>query len=624
MSAHRYHALVFVALLAAAPAWGRVDNFVLLDADGKAQELYYHGDAPAIAILSHANDCTASQPALAQFEAAHTRFAARGVAFMVLDPVDDRTSAVRSDASIPVLLDETRLVTQSLDIARTGEALLIAPGSWEVVYRGPASGLDAALAAVIGGGDVAPAREKSPGGCPLELASVDGTTVSYSETIAPLLEAKCVACHRPGGIGPWAMTSYEMVRGFSPMIREVIRTRRMPPWHADPHVGTFHGDRSLTVAQKQTLVGWIEAGAPRGTGPDPLTQVRAADGSWPLAAEFGEPDLVLTLPPFEVPETGVVDYQFPSVPNPLDRDVWVRAASIAAGDRTVVHHVLAGSVSGETPIDRMDNVFENYLIGYAPGAESLVYPEGTGVFIRKGGHFAFQLHYTPVGKPATDVTRMALYFYDSPPKQILRHQVIVDPMIRIPPNAPAHEESAYYAFHKDAVLYSVFPHAHYRGRTSSFTLEYPDGREKLLLSVPRYDFNWQREYAFTKPLAVPAGSKLVHRTVYDNSASNPGNPDPNKLVTWGLQSADEMLYGAMMFRWADETSAHPTHDARRADLAQMYGFMDRNRNERLEWDEMPKRMQDSFGENFARADANADGGLDMQEFTANRQRVGSR
>jgi hypothetical protein len=364
-------------------------------------------------------------------------------------------------------------------------------------------------------------------------------------------------------------------------------------------------------------VHWVEAGAPRGGGADPLVQQTRSWTEWPL----GKPDLVVTLPAIDVPATGVVDYQYPWVANPLDHDVWVRAATITPGDRAVVHHALAGSVAAPPKEDDLDAVFDNYLIGYAPGAESIEYPDETGVFLPKGGAFTFQLHYTPVGRAVRDVSRMALYFSDKPPTHVMRHHVVLDPTIQIAPNDPAYADSAYLEFDHDAVLYSLFPHAHYRGRSAQFTLIYPDGRHELLLSVPRYDFNWQREYRLTRPLSVPAGARLVYTGVYDNSARNPGNPDPNRTVPWGLQSWDEMLYGAIMFRWAGERSNAQFHDPRRLGLRQMYGFMDRDMNGRLELDEMPARMRKNFEPDFASVDRNADGGLDVDEYiTAMQQR----
>ena len=152
-------------------------------------------------------------------------------------------------------------------------------------------------------------------GCLINFAqrNVDHAQISYTETIAPILQEKCVICHTEGGLGPWAMSSYEMVRGFSPMMREVIRTKRMPPWHADPHIGTWKNDKSLSVEQAQTLVHWIEAGAPRGDGEDPLQGLAIAQAEWPL----GEPDLKLEKPEYTIPATGVLDYKIPPQAKPL-------------------------------------------------------------------------------------------------------------------------------------------------------------------------------------------------------------------------------------------------------------------------------------------------------------------
>jgi hypothetical protein len=340
--------------------------------------------------------------------------------------------------------------------------------------------------------------------------------------------------------------------------------------------------------------------------------VRAADTDWPL----GEPDLIVTLPAFEVPATGVVDYQYPFVENPLDRDVWIEAAAIAPGDRTVVHHVLAGHSATVPREGGEPSVFENYLHGYAPGTEFGEYPDDTGVLVKQGGAFVFQVHYTPVGKASTDVTRLGLYFHDEPPVRILRNNVVVNPLLEIPAGAARHEETAYLAFDKDAILYSLFPHAHYRGASSRFTLQYPDGSERLLLSVPKYDFNWQRGYRFVEPLEIPAGSRLVHATVYDNSAQNPANPDPARTVPWGLQSWDEMLYGAISFRWKDETVQAPIHDSRLARLQQMFGYSDRDMDGALSLDEMSDQMRERFEPDFARFDRDGDGGLNIAEYRA--------
>jgi mono/diheme cytochrome c family protein len=612
----------------------RVDNFVLLDQRGAGHELYYLSDHEAVVIMIQGNGCPIARNAWQALRELRGAYAERGIAFLMLNSnlQDDRASILAEarefDFDIPILVDESQLVGEALGVIRTAEVFVIDTDRWELVYRGPIDDrltyerqraeateryLADALDAVLADRPVEVA-ERDALGCLVNFpnrASETASTSAYRETVAPILIEHCVDCHRAGGIAPWAMTSHRMILGFAPMIREVVRTKRMPPWHADPHVGAWIGDRNLSAKDAAALVGWIEAGAPRGEGADPLEALAPPASEWPL----GEPDLVLTLPPFEIPATGVVDYQYPLVENPLAEPVWVKAATIAPGERTVVHHVLAGYVSADGRRGAGDgNVFENYLNGYAPGVETHEFPEDTGVLVEPGGGFAFQMHYTPTGKAETDVTRLGLYFHDQPPTYVLRHNVALNPRIRIEPHAAAHEESAYLPFDKDAIVYSLLPHAHYRGKSSKFEIEYPDGRIELLLSVPRYDFNWQREYAFAEPLAVPAGSKIVHTTVYDNSAQNPGNPDPSRRVPWGQQSWDEMLYGAIRYRWRDETADAPIHDAALARTQQFFGYTDNDRNGLLEPAELPLGLRRALEPRFESMDLDGDGALSIAEL----------
>jgi hypothetical protein len=339
---------------------------------------------------------------------------------------------------------------------------------------------------------------------------------------------------------------------------------------------------------------------------------------------------VLSLPAYDVPATGVVAYRYASVLNPLDRPVWVRASDVLPGDRKVVHHVLigynaatgAGAGGGVARGGGIGaalggiSVFESSLGGYVPGTDAHAFPDDTGVLIEPGGSFVFQVHYTPAGKPTTDVTRLGLYFHDKAPRRIFRNVVAINPLISVKPNAAAHEESAYIPFDKPAIIYSLFPHAHYRGSSSKFEIQYPDGRVELLLSVPRYDFNWQRDYIFEKPLEVPAGAKIIHTTVYDNTAQNPANPDPGKTVTFGEQTSEEMLYGGIRYRWRDETADHLIHDQTLERVQQLFGYMDRNRDDALAPAELPAMLQRFVGPQLTLLDRNADGKLDVAELQA--------
>lgn len=553
-------------------AWGlapgeRVDNFRLLDHAGRSHELHYLKDAKAVVLMVHGVGCPVVRQAWPALKALRDRYAAQGVEFLLLDAnrEDDR-AALASDAAefgidVPILSDRTQLVAEGLGVTRTAEVFVIDPHGWKLVYRGPVDDRLAygaqkpvaakhyvadALAATLAGTVPAVTREE-PVGCLVDLpgakARAAHAEISYSKTVAPLLAERCGACHRPGGIGPWAMTGYERVRGFAPMIREVIRTGRMPPWYSDPEHGGFEGERVLTDEEARTLVHWIEAGAPRGEGDDPLAALGRAPSEWTL----GEPDLVVEIPAFDVPATGVVDYMYPSVPNPLGRDAWVRAIEVRPGDRGVVHHVLVGI---EDPKEGGRTFIEQLAAfgGYSPGRNVMPFPEGSGVLLRAGAKLRFQTHYTPNGKAVRDVTRVGYYFHASPPEHRLRLQFLMTGSLRIPPHAEAYTQSVSHVFPEPVVLHSLMPHAHLRGKAAKFTAHFPDGREEVLLSVPRYDFNWQTVYQFVEPRPLPAGTRIQFDMTWDNSARNPANPDPARTVPWGDQTWDEMNAGWIRYR----------------------------------------------------------------------------
>ncbi|RAK59238.1 hypothetical protein DJ021_05190 [Phenylobacterium hankyongense] len=626
-----------MAMAAAMPK--TVDNFMLVDQDLGAHELYRLADARAIVIVTQGDGCPivrAMSPALKALKAA---YAAKGVEFMMLNSnLQDTREAIQEEAKtygydMPILMDSNQLVGESLGVTRTAEVFVINPKTWQVVYHGPlddrsdyggaqkanvtpfaANALDDLLA---GKAAIHEAGMQTKG-CLIDFpqrSAAAMTRISYAKDVAPILEAKCVACHQEGGIGPFAMSSYEMVKGFSPMIREVIRTHRMPPWNADPHVGKFQDDKSLSPDQIKTIVHWIEAGSPRGAGPDPLAAKRHVAAEWPL----GKPDLILNVPAYTIPASGVVDYQRPIVPNPLAEGKWIRASTVKVSQRQGVHHLLTGYMK-EVPADGKGNEsrWGVSVGGYAVGAESMISPKNVGAYLPPGGAIGIQAHYTPFGKEVVDQSQIGLYFYDKDktPGLVLHNSVVVDNTIVLPPNDGHHQEVAYLAFPHDALLYSAFPHAHYRGAASDLWIRYPDGKEKLLLSLPRYDFNWQRDYTFAEPVKVPAGSKLIVHYIYDNSKRNPNNPDPNKTVVWGDQSWEEMLYTAVRYRWLDETSAKPVDYDEELNANRFMGMMDDNLDGKLEKAELKGRIGETLLTYFAQIDTNHDGYLQAAELKA--------
>ena len=378
----------------------------------------------AVVLMTHENECDAVGEALPALEAAKAAYAGKGVEFLMLNAEDARTAiSEKSPSSIPILVDERRLVSESLQLKHASEVLVIDPKGWKIAYRGPVATrkddlLTSALDSVLAGQPVKKAKVSAKG-CSIKIAKAGapGKHVSYSQEIAPMLIDNCVTCHRTGGIGPFAMTDYNVVRGFAPMIREVVRTKRMPPWHADPHVGVFKDTRGLTTEQAQKLVHWIEAGAPRGKGSDTLAEYKK---QWSQSA-FGKPDAVVEIPAFDVPATGIIDYQRYTVANPTGRDVWVRATDIIPGDRAVVHHVIVGVYDPQMPErERRYRASSPELGAYVPGNGPTLYPQDTGVLLRKDQSIAFQLHYTSSGKSTHDVSRFGLYLSDVPTEVLVQ------------------------------------------------------------------------------------------------------------------------------------------------------------------------------------------------------------
>ena len=612
--------------VAAAP--GRVDDFRLVTASGLSEDLYRYRDAKAVVLVMHALGSPEIRRIAPALETLSKAYASKGVRVMLLNSTArDARAAVLAEArtlglTLPILMDDNQLAGDQLGASRVSEVFVIDPKSWKVAYSGPlAAGGKAyaadAVDALIAGRPVATAQAAATGALIAfpdrgAAARAGFQKISYSRTIAPILEAKCVACHQQGGIAPFAMSSYSMVKGFAPMIRETLRTDRMPPWDVDPKVGHFKDDKSLSPAEIKTLVRWIEAGAPRGEGPDRLAEVKHVAPEWPL----GKPDLIVEIPAYKIPASGIVDYQYPVMPNPLTEGRWLKASTARVNQRQGVHHILSGYIPpGQDQLGGMAN-WGGSVGGYTVGMESVVQPTDIGTYIPAGGSIGYQMHYTPFGKEVLSTQQIGLYFYKDgeTPKLMMRENTIANLFIKIPPNAEAHQETAYLDFPHEAMLYSAVVHAHYRGLHSELKIRYPDGTEKQLLNVPRYDFNWQRMYEFAEPIKVPAGSKLIATYIYDNSRRNPANPDPSKEVVWGDQSFEEMFFTQLRYRWVDETAARQTAYDEDMMKTRLIGMMDSNIDSKLQIDELRGDLGAAIRPRFALADRNQDGGIDAKEF----------
>lgn len=601
----------------------RVDDFRLVDHTGFAQSLRRLTDVKAIVLMTQVNGDAGSRAAARSLEELRKQHA--DVEFLMLNSslADERPSIAAEAAAqgytIPIMDDDLQLAGEQLGVTYAGEVFVLEPRLLRVLYHGPTGApLAAALADIEAGRAVANADVAGNGTAiafPQRARRAEHSKISYAKDIAPVLEAKCVVCHQEGGIGPFAMSEYAVVKQFAPMIRESLRTDTMPPWHPDPLIGKFKHDASLTGDQVRMLVHWIEAGAPRGEGADPLAAVKHSAPEWPL----GRPDLVLEIPSFKLPPSGEIQYQYPTASNTLSEGRWVKAATLMPGDRRGVHHILAGYIPG-TPLagPASASQWEANYGEYAVGGESFQVPQGMGIFLPPGGHMGFQMHYTPYGKEAVDNSKMALYFYPEgeTPERIMRHTVIADNFIELPPNTDKHKEVAYLTFPKEAKLYSVFLHTHYRGQAGRLDMILPDGTKQELINLPRYDFNWQRTYDFVEPVVVPAGAKLVATYLYDNSVRNASNPAPDEKVIWGDQSWEEMHYTSIYYEWTDEKVGAESDATKQMRSMRVMGMLDDNLDDRIQVAEIRGRYTPLLKPRFAELDKDKDGGIDAEEIKA--------
>jgi hypothetical protein len=393
----------------------------------------------------------------------------------------------------------------------------------------------------------------------------------------------CVTCHRSGGIAPMPLVTYQDARPWAKAIKQQVGSRQMPPWGADPQYGHFKNDRSLTEAEIRIIAAWADQGAPKGNDAElPATPVFAENWS------NREPDVVIEMPvEFEVPAEGQVDVTDFYVKAPFTEDVFVKALEIRPGAAQSVHHAGvyvidripegASLVNGRIisaagkPMSRRDIARANgqnsgrgendKLLSFVPGRGYEEYQLGAGQRIKAGSYINFYMHYQPTGVPVKDRTRVGLYLAKSGTQ--VTHQIYhdlsaagpttyivdgkelgkLDSDDELPPIPPFVDDWTVVSVHaitEAATLHGLTPHLHLRGKSMKYTLIYPDGREEILLNVPKYDFNWQVYYELATPKHIPAGSKVIVTTLFDNSLKNRYNPAPQNTVYWSDQSWDEM------------------------------------------------------------------------------------
>jgi peroxiredoxin len=542
-----------------------VGDFALRDADGKVHRLSDSPSANAIVVVFLGTECPLARLYARRVAGLVERYKPRGVRFLAIDPHQSEAEAELREferdfkPGVRLLRDAGQLVADRCGATRTPEAVVLDQAR-RIRYRGRIDDqytfdahhaaprnkdLESALNAVLSGDRVTNPLVAAEG-CPIDRAKRPPGVgpKTWTDHAAAVVVRRCSACHWEGRIGPFPLATYADARRHAGGIAEAIRDQRMPPWPASGPHGAFANDIRLTPAEKETLLSWIDGGCAEG---DPTALPSIAKPGWSIP----RPDLVVSMPvEFEVPAEGVVDYQEFDVPLENAEDLWVSAVEIRPGSPAVVHHcsVYLKPAGAKKPMTA-GSLGSYCLATTTQSGQATAFPAGMAKRIPAGWMLSFTLHYTPIGKPAKDRTSVGLVLADPRSvRQEVATMLLLDEALEIPPHAANHRVVKSWTAPGDVLLLSLFPHMHLRGKSFTYEAVMPDGTVETLLEVPQFSYAWQHRYEFKEPRRFPNGTTIRCVGVYDNSADNPSNPDPNATVRAGKQAWEEMFNG--YFDWA--------------------------------------------------------------------------
>lgn len=523
----------------------------------------------------------------------HDEFESDNVAFVAVmsnrqDSLQEIAAyADRSKLRFPIGKDLGNVVADSIGADRTPEVFVYGAdrslryrgriddqyGIGTVLDQPRRNDLQIAIEELLAGKEIAVPRTQAVG-CLIgrrreEMVSNGNSSneFTFHEHVAPILKQHCVECHRDGEIGPFALQDYDEVAGWADMIVETTADLRMPPWHAGADsVLPFRNERKLSDDELAILRRWAETGTPQGQPPESSGIVpKAAKDDSPESSEGQtivswqlprQPDHVfkITDSAVEIPASGEVKYRYYRVDPGFERDVWASAMELRPGNRSVVHHILA--FARDPKSNQRLHAERGYLDGYVPGYRVEPFPKGYAKKIPAGSELIFQVHYTPTGVAESDLSEFAIIEMD---KSEVTHEIHtnsgIDVRLNIPPGESNYTSKAISPrIPNGAELLAMMPHMHVRGKSFRYELQTPKGwlakvgvgeanQPRVLLDVPRYDFNWQTAYVLAKPLPLPQGGRLVCHGTFDNSEANLSNPNPDATVRWGDQTWDEMMIG---------------------------------------------------------------------------------
>ena len=391
-------------------------------------------------------------------------------------------------------------------------------------------------------------------------AQAQAPDVTFAKDVASILQEKCEACHRTGQMAPMSLTTYAEVRPWARAIRTKVVAGDMPPWHMSKTTGIqkFVNDISLTTEQIDTIVRWVDAGAPLGNPDDlPPTREWPSGERWRVGSLLGrDPDLIVTSTPWTQPAEGQDQWWQPVVDSGMTEDRWIKAVEVrpTLEGRRIVHHG------------------NSALAEFAVGKAGEIYPDDTGRLLKAGEKVRFDIHYHSVGEEITDYLSIGVWFYpkDVVPKYVVKHSPMGVFQAMDTFDLPPHTVTKHHAFiplETATRILSYQPHMHVRGKSMSLEAIYPTGRVEMLSYVENFNFNWHVNYVYANDVAplLPAGTMIKLTAWHDNTAGNRANPDPTQWVGWGQRSYDDMYHAHVRYiELTEEDYKQMVQDRRRA------------------------------------------------------------
>jgi len=557
-------------------------TFSLLDLGGTTHNLDQNDSKRFRAFVFLSPECPISNGYLKTLNDLHHKFSGKFVELfgVVADPTVTRTQAAKHfseyKAGFPILFDASGLLLRALKPTHVPEAFVL-DRDGKVIYRGAIDNAwetigrrrpkaekeflsDAVTAAISG--KVPPVAETKPVGCLIESPPKGDAKakVTYTRDIAPIIQSRCLNCHREGQVAPFALAGYEQTAKRAKQIVRVTQDRIMPPWIPSPGHDKFVGERWMTDRELELFQTWADTGRAKGDDADLPPAPKFAEG-WRL----GQPDLIVKMAePFTVPADGPDLLQNFVIPLDIAEDKLVAAVEFHPGNKRVDHHCVmflddsgtARKLDEATPEPGYPNfggpgfLPSGALGGWSVGNTPRPLPNGMGRYLKKGSDLVVQMHYHPTGKVETDQSEIGLYFVKKPVAESLKEPAklvgsiwMANYEMDIAAGAKSYRRSSTYTLPKEVIMVGVVPHMHLLGKSMKVMATMPDKTVKTLIDIKNWNYNWQDEYYYERPFKLPAGTRLDVEAVFDNSADNPSNPSsPPKRVMWGDGTKDEMLF----------------------------------------------------------------------------------